>query len=72
MLGPPRGVPQRMAAAAFQGECRRLQSGFPLRTPCRAQFDPQPFGMAMLHAIARLLSRSAIVTSCRAGVKEWR
>ena len=30
-LGPPRGVPQRMAAQAFQAECRGFETRLPLQ-----------------------------------------
>jgi hypothetical protein len=33
MLGPPRGVPQRIAAPAFQAECRGFETRLPLHFP---------------------------------------
>ena len=47
-LGLPRGVLLRLAASAFQAECRGFETRLPLQTPCHAQRDTQPS-----HAVVR-------------------
>ena len=39
MLGLPRGVPQRIAASAFQAECRGFETRLPLQTPSCAWYE---------------------------------
>jgi hypothetical protein len=46
MLAPPRGMAQRIAASAFQAECRGFETRLPLQIPFRAWGDTQPFPRA--------------------------
>ena len=47
MLGLSRGVPQRIAASAFQAECRGFETRLPLQTPRHAWHDIQPCALAL-------------------------
>jgi len=64
MLALPRGVLLRIAAPAFQAECRAFETRLPLQTPCHAQRDTQPVKLNVEGSRPVCRSKSRITFGC--------